>query len=108
MAAPQPHAQESHISALDEHDPGPHGELDLDLVRELVQEMEPGFISDADIESLAEPARTLPHQVLDAKGSCWYCDEPLDNVRRFCGRECTAAFIEETGFAPNSNPSAPN
>ncbi|MBI1889810.1 MAG: hypothetical protein HYS18_04125 [Burkholderiales bacterium] len=32
---------------------------------------------------------------LMAKGSCWYCNKHLDDVRRFCGRECAEAFEED-------------
>lgn len=40
------------------------------------------------------PAR----QTLPPKGACWYCDRPLDNVRRFCGKDCAAAFEEEAQY----------
>lgn len=42
------------------------------------------------------PART--RQSLPPKGSCWYCEKPLDSVRRFCGKECADAFDEEAEF----------
>ena len=42
----------------------------------------------------AVPARQMP----PPKGSCWYCARPLDNVRRFCGKDCAAAFNEEAQF----------
>jgi hypothetical protein len=41
-------------------------------------------------------ART--RQSLPPKGSCWYCEKPLDNVRRFCDKECSAAFDEEKEY----------
>jgi predicted nucleic acid-binding Zn ribbon protein len=37
-------------------------------------------------------------QSLPPKGSCWYCDKPIDNVRRFCGKECADAFDEEAEY----------
>ncbi|MBA5686137.1 hypothetical protein [Rugamonas apoptosis] len=37
-------------------------------------------------------------QLLPPKGACWYCDKPLDNVRRFCGKECADAFDEEKEY----------
>ncbi|MBJ7312171.1 hypothetical protein ACFOLJ_11110 [Rugamonas sp. CCM 8940] len=37
-------------------------------------------------------------QALPPKGSCWYCERPLDSVRRFCGKECADAFDEEKEF----------
>lgn len=44
----------------------------------------------------ASPART--RQMLPPKGSCWYCEKPLDNVKRFCDKECADAFDEEKEF----------
>jgi hypothetical protein len=35
---------------------------------------------------------------LPPKGSCWYCEKPLDSVRRFCGKICAEAFDEEAEF----------
>lgn len=35
---------------------------------------------------------------LPAKGACWYCDKPLDNVRRFCGKGCAVAYDEEAQY----------
>jgi hypothetical protein len=32
---------------------------------------------------------------LQAKGSCWYCDKPVDNVRRFCSHACRDDYFEE-------------
>lgn len=41
----------------------------------------------------------LPSRMtLPAKGSCWYCEKPLDSVRRFCGKTCASAFDEEAEF----------
>jgi predicted nucleic acid-binding Zn ribbon protein len=42
------------------------------------------------------PART--RQMLPPKGACWYCEKPLDNVRRFCDKECAGAFDEEKEY----------
>jgi hypothetical protein len=42
----------------------------------------------------AAPSR----QTLPPKGACWYCDKPLDSVRRFCGKSCADAFDEEAEF----------
>jgi len=44
----------------------------------------------------AAGART--RQALPPKGSCWYCEKPLDNVRRFCDKECADAFDEEKEY----------
>lgn len=35
---------------------------------------------------------------LPPKGACWYCDKPLDSVRRFCGKSCAASFDEEAEY----------
>jgi hypothetical protein len=40
-----------------------------------------------------ENARRAP--LLQAKGSCWYCDRPVDNVRRFCSIACRDDYFEE-------------
>nr|WP_315400897.1 hypothetical protein [uncultured Duganella sp.] len=37
-------------------------------------------------------------QMLPPKGSCWYCEKPLDNVKRFCDKECADAFDEEKEY----------
>jgi hypothetical protein len=47
----------------------------------------------------AAAAQIRPSRLsLPPKGACWYCDKPLDNVRRFCGKLCTDAFDEEAEF----------
>jgi len=53
--------------------------------------------ADAGMVAAAAPAR--PRQSLPPKGSCWYCEKPLDNVRRFCGKECADGFDDEAAFA---------
>ena len=51
-----------------------------------------------------EPSASAPmsaaraRQSLPPKGSCWYCEKPLDSVRRFCGKECADAFDEEAEY----------
>jgi hypothetical protein len=32
---------------------------------------------------------------LQPKGSCWYCDQPVDSVRRFCSSNCRNDYLEE-------------
>lgn len=46
----------------------------------------------------AQPAPARTRQTLPPKGACWYCDKPLDSVRRFCGKECADAFDEEKEY----------
>jgi hypothetical protein len=49
--------------------------------------------------SVAPPLSPLrARQSLPPKGSCWYCEKPLDSVRRFCGKECADGFDEEAEF----------
>jgi hypothetical protein len=59
-------------------------------------------------ESDAERSATAPRtrQSLPAKGSCWYCDKPLDSVRKFCGKECADAFDEEQAYNAIASPPA--
>ncbi|MGZ5201788.1 MAG: hypothetical protein ACXWC4_18655 [Telluria sp.] len=52
--------------------------------------LEPPIVADA---------RPMPSRLsLPPKGSCWYCEKPLDSVRRFCGKSCSEAFDEEAEF----------
>jgi len=44
------------------------------------------------------PLPIRARQALPPKGACWYCDKPLDNVRRFCDKECADAFDEEKEY----------
>ena len=63
-------------------------------------------MSDADqIDDRTEPggqpkaivSRSLSD--LKPKGACWYCNQPLDNVRRFCSKTCADDYrIEEEAF----------
>jgi hypothetical protein len=58
----------------------------------------------------AEPARpgarSQPTSAaqLKPKGACWYCNQPLDNVRRFCSKTCADDYrVEEEAFNPPSS-----
>jgi hypothetical protein len=51
-----------------------------------------------DYEGGCAAAPVPARQMLPPKGACWYCDRPLDNVRRFCGKDCAAAFEEEAQY----------
>ena len=43
------------------------------------------------------PARSMAE--LKPKGACWYCNQPLDNVRRFCNKSCADDYrTEEEAF----------
>jgi len=59
-----------------------------------VQETEPA----ADVPPAPAAGSGRHRHSLPAKGSCWYCEKPLDSVRRFCGKECADAFDEEAEF----------
>ena len=66
----------------------------MGTIQESLQDKETAI--DASPAVVTAKART--RQSLPAKGSCWYCDKPLDSVRRFCGKECADAFEEEAEF----------
>jgi len=70
----------------------------LGVILETIQEISP-------VEGLmAEPLSATAVQArptrlsLPPKGACWYCEKPLDSVRRFCGKSCTDAFEEEAEY----------
>ena len=49
--------------------------------------------------SIGTGAAPVPARLsLPPKGSCWYCEKPLDSVRRFCGKSCSDSFDEEAEF----------
>ncbi|HEY5799642.1 MAG TPA: hypothetical protein VIT92_05445 [Burkholderiaceae bacterium] len=46
-----------------------------------------------------EPKATdVSRRLLAPKGSCWYCEKPVGEIRRFCGKACADAFEEEKEF----------
>jgi hypothetical protein len=49
-------------------------------------------------------AASRPSKGLQPKGSCWYCEKPLDNVRRFCGKTCADGFDDEAAFSGQNVP----
>lgn len=57
-------------------------------------------LPDAEPDREASSAASPPaRQALPAKGACWYCEKPLDSVKRFCGKGCADAFDEEAEFS---------
>jgi hypothetical protein len=54
-------------------------------------------LPEKDASTAAEPPPRA-RQSLPPKGACWYCEKPLDSVRRFCGKECADGFDEEAEF----------
>jgi hypothetical protein len=63
-----------------------------------VQESLPEKDASADAPAIPPPSPPRARQSLPPKGSCWYCEKPLDSVRRFCGKECADGFDEEAEF----------
>lgn len=51
-------------------------------------------------EVVACPLPAMPELIasLPPKGACWYCDKPLDAVRRFCCKSCGVAYAEEAQY----------
>lgn len=51
---------------------------------------------------LAAPLPAVQDSMLHAlkpKGACWYCNAPLDNIKRFCNKTCAQDYqIEEETF----------
>jgi hypothetical protein len=45
--------------------------------------------------SEARSPRATPVAALKPKGACWYCNQPLDNIRRFCSKECADDYKTE-------------
>jgi hypothetical protein len=65
---------------------------------EKIQDTAPDKVADGRAELDAPPAPPKPvpiRQMLPPKGACWYCEKPLDSVRRFCGKACADSFVEE-------------
>ena len=52
-------------------------------------------------EVVARPLPAMPEVIasLPPKGACWYCDKPLDAVRRFCCKSCGVAYAEEAQYS---------
>ncbi|MBI1891587.1 MAG: hypothetical protein HYS18_13125 [Burkholderiales bacterium] len=64
-------------------------------------------MNDADKNEREEVRRSVPQvnaapvgiSALKPKGACWYCNAPLDNVRRFCSKTCAQDYqTEEEAF----------
>lgn len=61
--------------------------------------MSDSVAQDAMSAGAASAAQARPTRLsLPPKGSCWYCEKPVDSVRRFCGKDCTDAFDEEAEY----------
>ncbi len=66
----------------------------MGTIQESLQEQDKA----AELPPAEAVAPLRPRHSLPAKGSCWYCEKPLDSVRRFCGKECADAFDEEAEY----------
>jgi hypothetical protein len=70
---------------------GSHGEVQEDIMIEGGSNQESHHPSPR--QGGARNANLL--LALQPKGSCWYCDQPVDNVRRFCSSSCRDDYLEE-------------
>jgi len=54
---------------------------------------------DRTVAASSGPAPSRPLADLKPKGACWYCNQPLDNIRRFCSKTCADDYrVEEEAF----------
>ena len=63
-----------------------------------IQDSTPTTETAADAPPLPPLPPARARQSLPPKGSCWYCEKPLDSVKRFCGKTCADAFDEEAEY----------
>jgi hypothetical protein len=70
---------------------GSNGEVQEDIMIEARSDQEPHVPAAG--QSAARNASVL--LTLQPKGSCWYCDQPVDSVRRFCSSKCRDDYLEE-------------
>ena len=63
-----------------------------------IQESLPEKDAGVDPSLGAPSAPVRARQALPPKGSCWYCEKPLDSVKRFCGKSCADSFDEEAEY----------
>lgn len=54
----------------------------------------------------ADLVQPITIAALKPKGACWYCNQPLDNVRRFCSKSCADDYRIEEEVFNNSSPSS--
>jgi hypothetical protein len=55
------------------------------------------------LEPALQQATRISMADLKPKGACWYCNQPLDNVRRFCSKTCADDYrTEEEAFNGNA------
>lgn len=71
---------------------------------ETIQDSLLGMTASAEPTLAAQEQPARPRHSLPPKGSCWYCEKPLDNVRRFCGKECADGFDDEAAFSQKNAP----
>jgi hypothetical protein len=47
------------------------------------------------VDSVRQATPVLGIAALKPKGACWYCNQPLDNVRKFCSKTCADDYRTE-------------
>jgi predicted nucleic acid-binding Zn ribbon protein len=52
----------------------------------------------SEVDAASANALDVSRRTLVPKGSCWYCEKPVGDIRRFCGKACATAFEEEKEF----------
>jgi hypothetical protein len=48
-----------------------------------------------EIENARSFKQVANASALKPKGACWYCNAPLDNIRRFCNKTCADDYRSE-------------
>lgn len=55
-----------------------------------------GTLNEASLPApAANTARDNSTSSLKPKGACWYCNAPLDNIKRFCNKTCALDYQTE-------------
>jgi hypothetical protein len=49
----------------------------------------------AESDNAPPPIQAVNTLALKPKGACWYCNAPLDNIRRFCNKICADDYRSE-------------
>lgn len=54
-----------------------------------------GSADSENTETVPSPNPASNALSLKPKGACWYCNAPLDNIRRFCNKTCAEDYRSE-------------
>jgi len=61
--------------------------------------MNDAYSSDTHRDAPPQTTPPLGAALLKPKGACWYCNQPVDNVRKFCNKTCADDYrTEEEAF----------